>query len=232
MKRNQVTLAVLLAALSFFAAPSASAMPESQALAIKKIVADVPAAELAAKAANLVVQADKTDRQEVAVTTVREIAAKRPATIVAVVGAISKAAPDLSPVVAAEAAKLVAERAPEIAKAATAGAPAEADQIAAAVAKVTPKSAAKVAGAVVTVVPDQSTKVVDAVLNLVPSARDDLSTISRMSQRSASGSGGNGTIITLPGTISGKPAPNVPPVDAGTPTAGADSARKYGSPTP
>jgi hypothetical protein len=208
-------------------------MPESQALAIKKIVADVPAAELAAKAANLVVQADKTDRQEVAVTTVREIAAKRPATIVAVVGAIAKAAPDLSPVVAAEAAKLVAERAPEIAKAATAGAPAQADQIAAAVTKVSPKSAVKVTSAIVAVVPDQTTRVVDAVVSLVPSARPEIAnTLSRMTERSASGSGGNGTIITLPGTISGKPAPNQPPSDAGTPTAGADSARKYGSPTP
>src|SRR5690349_12325335 len=111
MKRNQVTLAVLLAALSFVAAPSASALSHSQVVAIKKVVADIPPAEMAAKAAALVSQSAKADRKEVALVTVREIAAKRPATVVAVVAAIAKAAPEVSAVVAAEAAKLAPEQA-------------------------------------------------------------------------------------------------------------------------
>jgi hypothetical protein len=234
MKRKHVTLAVLLAALSFFAAPSATALPQSELLSIKKTVVDTPAAELAARAADLVTQASKADQEEVAVATVRDIAARRPATIVAVVGAISKANSEVSVAVAAEAAKLIAERASEIAKAAAAGAPSQASQIAAAVAKVAPKSATKVTRAVASIVPDQTTKVVETVLSSVPSARADIAkdaTLTRMSQRMAADAGGNsGIITTLPGTINGTPAPNSPPLDVGTPTQGTDPNRKYGTP--
>jgi hypothetical protein len=233
MKRKHVTLAVLLAALSFFAAPSATAIPESQTLAIKKTVATVPAAELAARASDLVAQADKGEKEEVAVTTVREVASKRSATIVAVVGAIAKRSPELSVSVAAEAARLVAERATEIAKAAAAGAPSQADRIAAAVAKVAPKSATKVTRAVASVVPEQTTQIVQSVVSTVPTAKDEIAkdaTISRLSQRMASDSGQSGIFTTLPGTIRGTPPPNLPPTDAGSPTAGADSNRNYGTP--
>jgi hypothetical protein len=232
MKRNQVTLAVLLAALSFFAAPSASALPESQVAAIKKTVADTPAAELAAAAADIVAHAAQIDKQEVAVTTVREIASQRAATVIASVGAIAKASHEVSVTVAAEAAKLVAERSAEIAKAAAAADPAHADQIAAAVAKVSPRSAAKVAHAVVTVVPELTPRIIDSVINTVPTARTPIqqdTTITRISDKLASQSGNNGVIFTLPGTISGQPIPDQAPTDAGTPTAGADPNR-YHSP--
>jgi hypothetical protein len=234
MKRNQVTLAVLLAGLSFLAAPSVSALPQSQAQAIKRIVADVPAAELAAKAADLVTQASKVEQQEVAIATVREVASKRPATILAVVGAIAKSVPELSPVVAAEAAKLVGEKSTEIAKVAASAAPAQADRIAAAVAAVAPKSAAKVARSVVLVVPDQTSRIVESVVKVVPASKTDIQkdvTITRLTDRMGSSSGNSGVIVTLPGSISGAPVPTVPPTDAGTPTAGADPGRKpYGSP--
>src|SRR5258708_5411780 len=117
MKRNHVTLAVLLAALSFFAAPSASAISQSQVLAIRKTVASVPAAEMAAKASDIVNRASALEKKDIAVVTVREIASKRPATVVAVVAAISKIAPEVSAAVAAEAAKVCSNQASEIAKA-------------------------------------------------------------------------------------------------------------------
>jgi len=228
MKRKQVTLAVLLAALSFFAAPSANAISQSQVLTIKKTVADVPAAELAARASDLVVQADKLEKEEVAVTTIREVASRRPATIVAVVGAISKKSPEMSVAVATEAAKLVAERATEIAKAAAAASPAQANQIAAAVAKVAPKSASKVTRAVAMVVPDQTPSIVQTVVASVPSAKNEIQkdpTITRLSQRMSNNSGGTGIITTRPGTIRGTASPDQPPTDAGTPVQGADPNR-------
>jgi translation elongation factor EF-4 len=227
MKRNQVTLAVLLAALSFVAAPSASALSHSQVVAIKKVVADIPPAEMAAKAADLVTQASKNERKEVALVTVREIATKRPATIVPVVAAISKAAPEVSAAVAAEAAKFASEQASAIAKAAAAGAPAEADVIAAAVAKEVPAAATKVTRAVASLVPDQTSKIVETVVASVPAAQPEItadSTIRRMTQRSASEPTGTGIITTRPGTIRGTPPPNSPPTPE-TPILGFDYAR-------
>lgn len=235
MKRNHATLAALLAALSFFAAPSASAVSESQVVVIKKAVTESPAAEVAARAADLVIRADKADREEVGLLAVREAASKRPATIIAVVGAMAKVAPDLSPVFAAEASKLVAERSSEIAKAAAAGAPGHALQIASAVAKVAPKNASKVTRAVVTVAPEQSIKIVEAVVASVPSAKVEIqndSTITRITrrmsnERMAGGNGDEGNFTTRPGTIRGVPPPNSPPNPTSTPVVGADPERQY-----
>lgn len=237
MKRNQVTLAVLLAALSFFAAPSGNAaLPQSQISAIKKIVADVPAAELAMRASEMLSQANTLEKADVASTTIREVASRRPATILVVVGAMAKAAPELSPMIASEASRLVAEKAAEIAKVAAAAVPQQAGQIAAAVAKVAPKSATKVARAVAVTVPDQAPNIVNLVSRSVPASQPSLvqdstlGKLTRMSEGAASSSGNQGVITTLPGTISGQPIPQQPPQDAGTPTAGADPQRKYGSP--
>jgi hypothetical protein len=233
MKRKPVTLAVLLAALSLFAAPSASAITQQDVQAIKNAVADVPAAEVAAKAAQFVRQATPAERQDVALAMIREIVAKKPATVLAAVAAISKAAPETSAAVAAEAARLSIDQAAAIAKAATLGAPAEAEKIAAAVAKVSPKSATEITRMVASLVPDQTATIMKEVGASVPSAQTAISqdpTLTRLTQRSASGTTETGVITSRPGTISGKPVPNLPPEDAGDPTAGSDPRRRYGTP--
>lgn len=235
MKRNKATLAVLLAALSFFAAPSASAISQSDVLAIKKAVANVPAAEVAAKAGQIVSQASDSDRKEVALATVRETVGQKPAALVAVVAAIAKAAPEVTVAVAAEAAKLSNDQAADIAKAATTSAPDQAEQIAAAVAKATPKSATSVARSVATVTPDRTDKIVEVVLAAVPAARNEIandSTLTRLSQRSAGTQGQGGIFTTRSGSISGKPTPGVPPIVVTGATVGSDQRRKYGSVTP
>jgi hypothetical protein len=233
MKRKQVTLAVLLAALSFFAAPSASALSQSDVQVIKKAVATVPAAEVAAKAAQLISEASKADRQEVALTTLRAVASTRPAALVAVVAAMAKVAPDVSAVVAAEAAKLSSDQASEIAKAAVTSAPGQAAKIAAAVAKETPVSATKVTRSVALIVPEQTNAIKEAVVASVPAAKTDLAndtTITRLSLRSSAAPGATGVITTRPGTIRGTPPPNVPPDEVTSPVPGADSARRYNQP--
>lgn len=228
MKRNHVILAALLASFSFLAAPSASALPQSQVAAIKKAVAVVPAAEIAAKATELILQANKVDRQEVAIATVREIVSKRPAAAVAVVGAIAKAAPELSAIVAAEATKLASDQAAEIAKAAAASAPDQAERIATAVAKVAPNASPNIARAVVTVAPQSTSKVVESMVASVPAAKNvaDDPVVKRMSQRAASGAVPQGEIFTRAGTISGRLPPSEPPITVGEPTIGA----AYGRP--
>jgi len=221
MKRNHVTLAVLLAALSFFAAPSASAITQSQVQAIKKAVANVPAAEIAAKSAQIVRQSNDTDRKDTALATVREVISKRPATVLAVVAAISKAAPELSAAVAAEAAQICGDQAAEIARVATTSAPGQAEQIAAAVAKASPKAATSVARTVASLVPSQVSKISDAVVSVVPAAGPEIkadATLTRLSQDSASQSQGSGIITSRPGSIRGGPTPNTPPTPVGEPT--------------
>ncbi len=233
MKRNPVTLAVLLAALSFFAAPSASAISQQDIQAIKKEVASVPAAETAAKAAQIVSQAAQADRQDVALATIREIISNKPGTLLAVVAAIAKAAPETSAAVAAEAAKLVRDQSAEIAKAAASGAPDHAQEIAAAVAKASPNRATQVARSVSTSVPDQTSLIVEKVIASVPESRTSISkdaTLTRLSQRSSATTGGTGIITTRPGTIRGTPVPNLPPEDTGNPTEGSDPRRRYGTP--
>jgi hypothetical protein len=228
MKRNQVTLAVLLAALSFVAAPSASAISLSQVQAIRKVVADVPPAEIAARAADLVSQAPKADRKDVALTAIREVVNKRPATVVAVVAAIAKAAPEVSVAVAAEAARLATDQAAAIAKAAASGAPAQAEQIAVAVAKAVPGSATQVTRSVALVVPDQVGGISEAVVKSVPTAANEITTdptIQRLSRRSASTPVGTGIITTRAGTIRGT-TPNVPPTEE-QPVSGIDYARPH-----
>jgi hypothetical protein len=228
MKRNQVTLAVLLAALSFVAAPSANALSRSQVVAIKKVVADVPAAEVAARAADLVSQADKTDRKDIALATVREIVSKRPSTLIAVVAAIAKAAPEVSVAVATEAAKLAGDQAAAIARAASSGNPAQAEKIASEVAKVAPSSATKITRAVAGVVPDQSVRIVETVVASVPAAQTEIAndpTIQRMTRRSADTGTGTGIITTRAGTIRGTPPPILPPTDEGQPIPGVDYGR-------
>jgi hypothetical protein len=231
MKRNNVSLAVLLAALSCFGASSANALPQSQLVSIKQAVANAPVAELAAQAAQLVTQATKADREEVAVVVVREVVSRKPATAAAVVGAVSKVAPELSATVAAEAAKLSESQAPEIARAATTAAPAHAEKIAAAVAKVAPASSLKIARRAVATTPEQASKIVEAIIAAVPSSRASIASdtaitaLARVSQSSASETGGSGVISSRPGTISGLPAPNLPPESVGPPVPGEDYAR-------
>jgi hypothetical protein len=227
MKRNQVTLAILLAALSFVAAPSASAISVSQVQAIRKVVADVPPTEIAARAADLVSQAPKADRKDIALTAIREVVNKRPATVVAVVVAISKAAPEVSAVVAAEAARLATDQAAAIAKAAASGAPAQAEQIAVAVAKAVPGSATQVTRSVAMVVPDQVASISEAVVKSVPTAANEITTdptIQRLSRRSSFTPSEGGIITTRAGTIRGGTTQNQPPTSE-NPIPGVDYAR-------
>jgi hypothetical protein len=229
MKRNQVTLAVLLAALSLVAAPSAGAISVSQVQAIKRVVAEVAPAEIAAQAADLVSQASAVDRKDVALTTVREVVSKKPATVVAVVGAIAKAAPEVSVAVAEEAAKLVPDESAAIAKAAASSAPAHAQKIAAAVAKAVPASATMVARSVAVVVPDQVVHVSEAVVKSVPAVASEIASdpiMKRLTQRSASSPVEIGIITTRPGTIRGTPPPILPPGEE-EPEPGIDYARPH-----
>lgn len=92
MKR-QITIVAIAMAL---AASSAFAASNAQLKAIKKTINTVPVPELPAKAAELVTQAAKEDREAVAVTVVRAAITKSRSSAPLVVAAISKAAPEVA----------------------------------------------------------------------------------------------------------------------------------------
>ena len=233
MKRKTLFVAALLAALATFGVSSAQALSASRVAAIKKAVANVPAPELAAKAASIVANAESAEREEVAVEAVRAIVSKKPSLAPSIVGAISKIYPESSAKVAAEATTLSNEQAGEVVKAATSAAPRQADRIAGAVAKVAPNSAVKVTRTAVHLVPTAADDIVEHVITTVPSSRQEIqkdAVVTRFTRRSASEGGGQGTITSFKGAINGT-VPSGSPSQITTVTPGSDPDREsYGRP--
>src|SRR5688500_12751930 len=119
MKRNKVTtVAALLIATAALTVTSSQALTSIQIQEIKTSVLSVPVPEMPAKAAALVKNAEKKDRQAVAITAVRAIVVKHKAAAPLVISAISKVAPELAPVVAAAGAEIATTQAAAIANAA------------------------------------------------------------------------------------------------------------------
>ena len=127
--KKLTTLAAVMIALATFVT-SSHALTARQAQDIKTTVLSVPVPEMPAKAAELVINAEKQDRQAVAVTAVRAIVMKHRAAAPVVIAAVSKAAPDLAPVVALAAAEIAPEQKDYIVRAASLAAPAQATKIA------------------------------------------------------------------------------------------------------
>ncbi|HEY6227334.1 MAG TPA: hypothetical protein VI282_09450 [Verrucomicrobiae bacterium] len=126
--KKLVTTAALLVALTL-AAPSAFAITAAQAKAIKKAVTSVPVAEMPAKAAQLVTDASKEDREAVAVTAVRAGIYKSRASARLLVSAVVKAAPEVAGPVTLAASEMEVGQAGYIASAAISSAPSAKTQI-------------------------------------------------------------------------------------------------------
>ena len=126
--KKLTTLAAVLIALATFVT-SSHALTASQAQQVKNTVLSVPVPEMPAKAAEVVTQSEKKDRQAVAVTAVRAIVMKHRAAAPVVIAAVSKAAPDLAPVVAVAAAEIATEQTAYIMRAASLAAPEQASKI-------------------------------------------------------------------------------------------------------
>jgi len=158
-KNNQFALAALLASLTCFAASPAQALTEKEVSAINKTIKEAPAADLPVKAAEMVTQSAKKEKEAVAVAVVRAAIAKKPASAVSVVSSVVKAAPATAPAVVAAAAKLAPDQMEAIAVAAALAAPELADKIVAAIADVYPKAEERVAKAVMLAVPQSQAKI-------------------------------------------------------------------------
>jgi hypothetical protein len=119
----------LLVALSMLVGTSAHALTTSQIKAVRKAVTSVPVPEMGSKAVELILQAEKQDREIVAVTAVRAIVFRFKASAPVVVATVSKAAPDVAAAVAAAASELSRSEATQIASAASTAAPSQTDNI-------------------------------------------------------------------------------------------------------
>lgn len=145
MKTNDIkkTIVAITAALAFVA--SSSALPEAQVAALKKAFKNVPATEMAAKAADIVSNTTTKERVNVAVEVIKIVAAKKPAVAASAVAAISIIAPEVASATAATAASLSKEYAENIALAAAKAAPQYSGTIYQSVAQAVPSVAAKLA---------------------------------------------------------------------------------------
>src|SRR5437762_12751867 len=158
-KHNRFALAALLASLTCFATSPAQALTEKEVSAINKTIKEAPAADLAVKAAEMVTQSAKKEKEAVAVAVVRAAIAKKRAIAVSIVSSVVKAAPFTAPAVAAAAAKLAPDQIEAISVAAALAAPELADKIVAAIAEVYPKAEERVAKAVMLAVPQSQAKI-------------------------------------------------------------------------
>jgi hypothetical protein len=120
----------MLALAAAVAAPSAFAVTDAQLKVVKKNLNAVPAPELPAKAAELVTQAQKEDREAVAETVVRAAIYKSRPSAPLVVAAVSKAAPEVAGAASRVAAEMEAGQSDNITAAAAGAAPAAKTQIA------------------------------------------------------------------------------------------------------
>lgn len=160
MKINhRIALGTLLAGVLCLAVSPAQALTEKEITSINTTIGSAPAAELAVKAAEMVKQADKKQKEATAVAAVRAAITRNPAIAVTVVSSVVKAAPATAPAVAAAAARLAPTQIEAIAVAAALAAPDKAEMIVAALAEVDPKSEQKIAAAIVPAVPRTEARV-------------------------------------------------------------------------
>ncbi len=138
------------------------------------VLTAVPAAELPAKAADLVLHAKARDQQAVTVSVVQGAVGINPAAAPAIVSAIARAVPDMASVAAGAAATEQPKQASAIAKAAAAAAPSKAGKIVAAVCRAVPNEYRNVAVAVSQVVPGSGKEVVNAVAAVFPDLKPGL----------------------------------------------------------
>lgn len=176
-----VTIALniaVLAAVNSFGKDAPKTNPFNATLAA------APAAELPAKAADLVAQAKARDRQATTINVVKSAVGLNPAAAPAIVGAIARAVPDMAPVAAGAAAAEQPRQARAIAKAAAAAAPSKAGKIVVAVCRAVPNDYRGIAVAVSEAVPGSGKEILKAVGTALPELKAGI-------EKTLAGYGGN-----------------------------------------
>ncbi len=185
-------IARIILSVAFLAAVSSFGKDATKANPFTTTLAAVPAAEMPAQAADLVLQAKAKDRKATTVSVVKGAVAINPAAAPAIVGAIGRAVPEMVSVAAAAAAAEQPKQAGAIAKAAAAAAPSQAGAIVTAVCRAVPKEYWNIAVAVSQAVPGAGKEIVRAVESALPGLKPSI-------ERVLAGYGGN--VVSVADTL-------------------------------
>ena len=134
----------------------------------------VSPAELPAKSAELVSQADSKTRLQTTVDVVKAAVGLNPAAAPAIVGTIAKSTPEMASAAAATAVALVPNQAIAIARAAAAAAPSQAGKIVEAVCRVVPTVYKEVANTVAGVAPGAGKAILAGVSAAIPALQESI----------------------------------------------------------
>jgi hypothetical protein len=130
------------------------------------------AAELPAKAAEMVSQADKKNLKQTTIDVVKAAVGLNPAAAPAIVGSIAQSSPAMAATAAEAAVSVLPNHAVAIASAAAAAAPSKAGQIVEAVCRELPASYREVAEAVAEVVPGAGREILTGIASAMPELKD------------------------------------------------------------
>jgi hypothetical protein len=187
---TMITAVALVATLKLCAGDAPAANPFFGTLST------VSPAELPAKAAELVSQADAKNRVETTINVVKAAVGLNPAAAAAIVGTIALSTPEMASVAAATAVKLVPNQAIAIARAAAAAAPSQAGKIVEAVCRVVPSAYQEVANAVAGVAPGEGKAILAGVSAAIPVLQDPINKVL------ISNNGGNPSVSDVLGQVS------------------------------
>jgi hypothetical protein len=141
---------------------------------VQQSLMTVPAAEMPAKAAELIKTAKVRDRGTVTVDVVTAAAALNPACLPTVVGSIAKSVPDMASIAAGTAAELQPKQAADIARVATTIAPSKAGKIVTAVCRAVPQDYKKIALAAAQAAPSASKEILQALETAIPGLKTSI----------------------------------------------------------
>jgi hypothetical protein len=227
MKMHHCTmfLAVTVAITTAF---GANAAENSTSLPTLGVLSTVGSAELPAKAAELVTQANPKNLKSATIDIVKAAVGLNPAAAPAIVGSIAQASPDMAATAAATAVTLVPNQVLVIAKAAAAAAPAKAGEIVEALCRVLPADYQIVAEAVADVVPGAAREILAGIAAAMPQLKDAInqtlasyqgnipSVSSALTQIAQTAGSSAGTVVTGAGASGSTGLPQGPSV--GTPS--------------
>jgi len=146
----------------------------SKADPVRETLIHFPAAELPAKAADLIKQTKSSGRESMTIKVVKSALDLNPAAAPAVVGAIARALPELAAVAAGTAAGQQPKQAGIIARSAAAVAPTKAGKIVAAVCRAVPNDFRNIALSVSQVVPAADKEILEAIASAIPDLKPSI----------------------------------------------------------
>jgi Meckel syndrome type 1 protein len=175
MNISKITMSAAAAMLALTLVSRAGDTPKANPFLA--VLSTTTQAELPAKAADLVAQADAKQQQQTTIDVVKAAVGLNPAAAAVIVGCIAQKTPAMAAIAAGTAAGLVPDQAVAIARAAAAAAPKQAGKIVEAICRVLPAAYAEVAEAVAEVVPGAGREILAGVSAAIPTLKGQIDNV-------------------------------------------------------